>query len=318
MQPLKYDEILENEGLDGIKKLFVGLLEPDWETNPIKEVLAKADGSLVTSFVEEGTLFFKSKTSIYSDQADGARQIIQDIDHEALRARLIELYEAGFSVNFEYVGLNNRIVLIYEKRALVLLNVINRETGEYVPYSEVYKDPVLRPYLIERFDAPEPAETEDWIQTVRDDFNIEGYVFATAEGQYIKIKTDWYVALHATKASIESDKNLFQAITNSSADDLKSLFSDEYSLNKINAFEKAYIDYLNTSINTITVLTNKLSGKDRKNYAIDAQSSLSQSDQMYLFGLVMKSFDQEIELEDLTASLTDIFNKYYIKFIPEV
>lgn len=157
----------------------------------------------------------------------------------------------------------------------------------------------------------------EWIDEVRSAVDIEGYVFRLSTGQFIKIKTDWYVALHSTKSSIESSKNLFQAVTYSSTDDLKSLFSDEYSIKKINDFETAYYDFLNDSINIIQEVSKKYSGQDRKQYAIGAQSDLSQSNKLYLFGIVMKGFDTNIELDDMTSQLTTIFNKYYENFIPE-
>lgn len=289
----------------------------NFEETPIVGVYDKADGSLVTAFVENNDVYFKSKASIYSTQADMARQVILDYDHQDLKERLKELYNNGYSANFEYVGIDNRIVLIYPTRQLILLNVIHRETGEYVDFSELYKDPILRKYLVASYDAPTASYTDEWVDSVRSATDIEGYVFRLSNGQLIKIKTDWYVALHATKASIESNKNLFEAVTYSSADDLKSLFSDDYSIKKINAFETAYYDFLNDSINIIQSLFKKYSGQDRKQYAIGAQGELSQSNKLYLFGLVMKGFDVNIELDDMTSQLTTIFNKYYENFIPE-
>ncbi|MFT2622132.1 RNA ligase, T4 RnlA family, partial [Escherichia coli] len=75
---------------------------------------------------------FKSKTSIKSEQAVEASAMLASIEHLDLAEALIDLAKDGFTANFEYCSPQNRIVLSYPKKMLVLLNVRENDTGEYV------------------------------------------------------------------------------------------------------------------------------------------------------------------------------------------
>lgn len=274
----------------------------------------KADGSLISTFVDKGTLFTKSKTSVSSEQALAANSIFNDIEHENLYNRALELAQAGFTLNFEYVSPSNRIVLPYEQKALILLNIRENETGEYVQWTDIYKDPVLRPYLV----SPAVIDTTDtkWVDEVRATEGIEGYVFVMEDGLKFKLKTDWYVALHRTKDSITKNEALFEAVVAGGSDDLRSLFeADQWALTKIEVFEKVYLDYLRTSISTLTSLYEELKGKDRKTFAVTAQTKLK--DAPYLFGVLMKAFEKGIDTETIVDTLGQVFLKNYKTFVPE-
>ena len=119
------------------------------DLNDVDYILTKEDGSLVSTYLDGDEILFKSKGSIKSEQALMANGILMNINHHRLRDRLKELAEDGFTANFEFVAPTNRIVLAYQEMKIILLNVRENETGEYISYDDIYKDAILRPYLVE-------------------------------------------------------------------------------------------------------------------------------------------------------------------------
>lgn len=274
----------------------------------------KADGSLISTYADNGILCAKSKTSVISEQAIAANAILSDIDHEPLYKRALELAEAGFTLNFEYVAPDNRIVLPYDRKALILLNIRDNETGEYVSHKDIIADAVLRPYFVKVFTGL--TDVEDDINRIRAVEGIEGYVFVMEDGLKFKLKTDWYVALHRTKDSITKNESLFEAVVSGGSDDLRSLFeADPWALTKIETFEKIYLTYLRTSIDTLNDLYKELAGKDRKTFATTAQVRLK--DSPYLFGVLMKAFEKGIDMETIVPTLGTVFIKNFKAFVPE-
>lgn len=273
----------------------------------------KADGSLVSTFVDKDILFMKSKTSVSSDQAVAATSMLNDIVNEDLRKRAIELAKSGFTLNFEFVSPTNRIVLPYSEKALILLNVRENDTGEYVSYNDLYKDPVLRKYLVS---VTKGNITDKDVQDIREMEGVEGFVFEMADHTKFKLKTDWYVALHRTKDSITKNSALFEAVVQGGSDDLRSMFeSDSWALAKIAAFESIYLNYLRESISRLNDTYDSLKGTDRRTFATTAQAKFK--DVPYLFSVLMKAYDKGIDQTTLVDRLGEVFIKNYKLFIPK-
>lgn len=288
----------------------------------IDYLMTKADGSLISTFLDKGFLYTKSKTSMYSSQALAANAIINDPANVRLHDKLVEIASEGFTVNMEYCAPDNRIVLPYQEPQLIILNVRNNETGEYLPYDTLFSIPVLRPYLVQKFttdngqdDEWTKEQAELWVQTIRDMTDIEGYVVRMKDGLHFKLKTDWYVALHRTKDTITSNKDLFAAVVNAASDDLRSLFEgDEYSLAKIEAFEDVYAETFKRQFNLITKTYEKLRFMDRREFAIQGQADLANDRE--LFSILMKLYQVGMNHDVITNGINDMFLKYVDRHIP--
>lgn len=276
----------------------------------------KMDGSLISTYVDGGVLQTKSKMSISSQQAVESYQLFLDIERADLRARCLELANAGFTCNFEYISPTNRVVIAYGTRELVLLNVRNNETGEYVPYSEIKKDPVLRKYLVGSFiNGKEDFEESDIPELMAKE-DIEGYVFLLDSGQRFKLKTYWYSNLHRVKNTVSNNKALFSVVVGNGIDDIKSLFDDEYSINKINAFEKAFLTYLKESINQLLEFRSTRAGYSRKDYAIEGQTIFKDLGRIELFSIAMQLFTGELDSESMVDEINNVFIKHCQKYVP--
>lgn len=159
----------------------------------IKYITNKEDGSLI-AFMElpNGEVFAKTIGSFSNEQVDAAMSIYNS--DEKLQSFIKVLHAVDCTPLFEYVSLDNRIVLKYGNPELRFLGVRNNETGDYLNHSalmiespvkcaEVYRDKTLR-------------ELIELSKTVEDK---EGWVVEFEDGQMIKVKTTWYFKLHSLR-----------------------------------------------------------------------------------------------------------------------
>ncbi|AFL47693.1 RNA ligase and tail fiber protein attachment catalyst [Acinetobacter phage ZZ1] len=286
----------------------------DLDLSTIEYGMDKVDGSLVSSYIDKGDLYLKSKASITSTQAIEATNLLWAIQYKHLRARVLELAEAGYTCNFEYVAPNNRIVIAYPERALILLNIRNNETGEYVPYREIQADAALRPFLVDAI-IPQ-GDPDEVIEEIRSMQNTEGYVFVMKSGLQFKLKTAWYSNLHRVKDTLNNNEGLFQVVVEGGSDDIKSLFDDELSKAKIEKFENIFFTYLNTAITELTRFHDSHKGVERKDYAIDAQTYFKNLNMFELFGVSMLLYTGKISIEDMVKEINKVFLKNFGRFVP--
>lgn len=292
------------------------------DLSTIDHFMSKEDGSLISTYHDNGVLQVKSKGSIRSSQAVESYQIFLDIDHAPLRERCRKLAVDGYTCNFEYVSPTNRIVLAYKEKALILLNVRHNETGEYVPHSELIKDPVLRKYVVGAWSMDDPlndgySTPEEMVEQIRGLTTVEGYVFVLESGLRFKLKTHWYSNLHRVKDTINNNEALFEVVVSNGTDDIKSMFDDEFSLNKINQFEKIFIEYLKESIHHLNEFNAEYAGKDRKDYAVNAQINFQKLGKFELFGIAMQLFTGRLDSESMVNEINKVFIKNCKNYIPE-
>lgn len=283
-------------------------LTMDINMDEVALVMTKADGSLVSTYMDQTNIAFKSKGSIKSSQAAEALQVFKQEHRIAFRERVTEITEAGYTCNMEYVAPTNRIVLPYQERDLILLNVRHNETGEYIPYRDLFKDAALRPFLVEAYD---PAT----IENVRDMKEIEGFVYELADGRKFKVKTEWYCALHHTKDSVNNNQRLFEVVVAGGADDVIAMFTgDDYAREKVNAFTIAHLDYLSNTLGLLLDAQKQLAGKDRREFAIKGQELCKPYPG--LFSVLMNTYQRPQETEQTIAQINNVFLKNHKLYIP--
>lgn len=281
------------------------------------QLMDKADGSLVSSYLDKGYLFLKSKTAVMSDQAQKATALLNSPKYENLHSTIKLYSQAGYTVNMEYVGPNNRIVLGYEEEKLIVLNIRHNETGEYAPASDLFASGSLRPHVVTQYRLPDwkNISPDEWEANIRAQTEIEGVIGVLSDGKMFKLKTDWYSALHRTKDSINNNKALFQSIKERASDDLRGLFADDQvSLTKLEAFESAYIDTVAKYHKMCADVWYALQGKDRRTFAIEAQTMLK--DNRYLFTVVMQQYGRDWDGELAVEKIEEHIIKEYAKYVP--
>lgn len=264
----------------------------------ISIIMDKADGSLISTWIDQyGKLQLKSKTSLGSDQVKMAWRVVKEDPgvtfsggHMGFEELLLECTTNGVTVNMEYVGPDNQIVVGYAEPGLRVLNWRDRETGEY-EFAMHYWD--QHPFFI--WSAGSMPVGFD-IKSLDDKQGIEGVVVVLQSGEWFKLKTPWYAALHKTKDSINSKRKLFECVISEASDDLKALFhADPISIQKIVDMEVKIAPVYKAAIKSVEDYFAANKTLDRKSYAIKGQQDLPRE----LFSLAMtKYLGKEVDYKE--------------------
>lgn len=296
--PKKFFNLFENPFTEDIKDDQVGL------------AFKKEDGSLISSFIDKGELFLKSKGSLFSQQVLDSQKWLYDERRKPLLECLKWYAENGITINMEWVSPDNRVVLTYEEPRLIILNARHNITGEYIDLEDLVKDQTINQYMVDNH----PFETiNELIEEVQELKDQEGYVVYNSKGAepVFKIKCPWYVHLHSVKSSVSSDKNLWEAVAEGVSDDIKALFeTDKASLDRIAKFESIYKKQFSFVYKTAIDIYNKLRGNSRKDYAIESQTILNEIGYPQLFNIVMRLY-----LNGPDESIVDLIKDHLVKFI---
>ncbi len=296
--PKKFFNLFENPFTEDIKDDQVGL------------AFKKEDGSLISSFIDKGEVFLKSKGSLFSQQVLDAQKWLYDERRKPLLECLKWYAENGITINMEWVSPDNRVVLTYEESRLIILNARHNITGEYIDLEDLVKDQTINQYMVDNH----PFETiNELIEEVQELKDQEGYVVYDSKGAepVFKIKCPLYVHLHSVKSSVSSDKNLWEAVAEGVSDDIKALFeTDKASLDRIAKFESIYKKQFSFVYKTAIDIYNKLRGNSRKDYAIESQSILNEIGYPQLFNIIMRLY-----LNGPDESIVDLIKEHLVKFI---
>lgn len=265
----------------------------------IELIMDKCDGSLISTYADhEGQLQLKSKTSLSSDQVRMAWNVVNA--DPALKEILTEIARHGYAtVNMEYLGPDNRIVIGYEKPHLRVLNTRAIESGEYDIAMHYWDQHPL-------FDWAAGSMSVGFdLKTLDDATGIEGVVVVLRSGEWFKHKTPWYAALHKTKDSINSKRKLFECVVTEASDDLKAMFYDDaVAMKLINEMEALIIPKFDRFIRIVEDFYNANKTLDRKSYAIKGQQDLIRE----LFGLVMtKYLGREVDYKEWAIKHIELF-----------
>ena len=178
--------------------------------------LEKLDGSMVAPFIRGGFARWATKMSEEEVAARAAKHVESRPRYTQLA---MDLCSDGLTPIFEWCSRKDRIVLDYPEDKLVLLAIREIESGEYLPVENViataghYGVPVVGA----RLESPE---------AIRAKTDMEGIVVRFQDGHLLKIKSEWYLTLHKAKESIAHEKNVWKAVLESRADDLRPILPD--------------------------------------------------------------------------------------------
>jgi RNA ligase len=107
------------------------------------------------------------------------------------------MFDRGYTYLFEIIYPQNRIVVDYKgNEGLVLLGIVNTETGEEIPNSQPFL-PVPKLY-------PHNTPRDELRALVPNDGSAEGLVVRFEGGQRVKVKTEEYVRLHRLLTGVSS------------------------------------------------------------------------------------------------------------------
>jgi RNA ligase len=182
----------------------------------------------------------------------------------------------GYTPIFEYVGPDNRIVVRYDKPAVILTALRRTKSGEYMTYDSMKQlaeeagIPVVRAWGVSTSDL------QSFLHYARNLEDIEGFVVRWEDGTMCKIKADAYVRQHRSKDALTSEKNVLALVLNGEEDDLLPILVaddakalQDYAQDVREAMKRwsyGFVDY-------VTFAKNKY-GDDRKAFALEVVPKL--------------------------------------------
>jgi T4 RnlA family RNA ligase len=257
----------------------------DVDLTDVESISNKSDGSLISTYLHKGELRLKSKGSTASTQAEDAMKWLDLPEQADLKRNLLTYVDSGYTVNMEWVGPSNRIVLGYLTHKLIILNIRDNLNGSYFApsiFSECIKEHMDPPVDLKGMSLP------DFVNQIPDmQEDIEGFVVKLNSGLWFKCKTKKYLALHHCKDSVNNPRRLFEVIVNEGIDDIRSMFyTDALLMKQIDDMQTIVDNIFNTMVTIVEVFYDKNKELDRKDFAIKAQAEVPK---LY-FGLVMQLY----------------------------
>ncbi len=178
------------------------------------DVYEKMDGSLGILYWLDGKACMASRGSFTSEQAEKAEQMLYRKYADAI-AQL----DPAVTYLFEIIYPQNRIVVDYgAQEALVLLAMIDTETGKELPLADIGFP------LVKRYDGLNDLQKLKALETD----NKEGFVVKFKNGYRLKIKFDEYVRIHRIITQV-SNVNIWEYLkTGQNMDELLDRVPDEF------------------------------------------------------------------------------------------
>jgi T4 RnlA family RNA ligase len=184
------------------------------------------DGSLILVGFIEGKIVAKSKTSINSDHAKKAQELIDK--NQKLQRFIFTCHNEGFTPVFELCGPGEfKIVLNYAENELVFLGYVNKLTANVLNSAESTDENFKNLSGIRRAKIYDFSWAELQIIQEESDAKIEGFVVRMDNGEFVKCKVNAYKNLHFLKDNISNNSNLIPLIVNDNLDDLIGAFQDD-------------------------------------------------------------------------------------------
>lgn len=234
----------------------------------IDNIYSKEDGSVI-SFIKlpNGRISAKTKMSFEADQALGANLVYSE--NSKLKSFIDFTLNNDITAIFEYVAPDNRVVLKYYERDLILLRLRDNNTGEYLNLGDFY----------DKLEGISVADKINYtlgelINLAKTETDIEGWVVQFIGGKMIKIKTEWYFSLHhLITEDIHRENLLIGHILDENIDDILSKIdlNDTSTIDRINYITEVVQKWIKLkilSVNETYLIYEKLGRKEfGKNYS---------------------------------------------------
>ena len=193
-----YKELEWREDIDkNTKKLS------EWDKGQYT-VIEKLDGSLAIVSQYEDEILYTSSDSLQGKFPHMFKSWF-DKNLTPRQKRNLKSLTKTYTLMFEYIGPNNRIVVPYKKTQMILHGVINTETGEEL-FDEAPFNKIAEDIGVGTANRMGQIELETLMRVKKQDFTdnlLEGFVIRFDSGKRLKIKMDYYVELHRLKQAEE-------------------------------------------------------------------------------------------------------------------
>lgn len=126
---------------------------------------------------------------------------------------------------FEYMSPENRVVIAYSERELVLTGMRCMKTGEYILHGNLkYIAEFCRIPIVHAYESIKPEDYSNFVKSVSDLHNDEGVVIRFESGNMnhhmVKLKSEEYVKLHKAVDQLKWTHDVIQLIVSGLIDDV--------------------------------------------------------------------------------------------------
>lgn len=243
------------------EKEFTQAANVDW--NRPHAVLEKLDGSMITPLMLGNILHWATKMGVTDVSAKAEAFVEKNPNYAYFATKCIG---AGYTPIFEFISPDNRIVMPYTEPNLILLAIRCNTTGEYIL-------PGLMASFADPFNIPVVQEYKGSLDDLKDQIGMEGVVVRFYDGHMIKIKTEWYVAIHKAKENILHEKNVIKLILEEKLDDIVANLPDD-DKKRLLDYKEALTGAIDRYEKFLHGILMSAHGMDRKTFALDVAAGL--------------------------------------------
>jgi len=245
----------------------------EWDTidniwkEKIESITNKLDGSLIMVWkMPDWEIIAKTKTTIFNDQSIKSKYIIDN--NPNLKKFINDLIDKWLYPLFEYIWIDNKIVVTYPERDLTLLAIRDSLTWEYLEFEDVIS--IYEEYQVETGITQFYNLTLDEVLNKKEfDEWYEWFVINYKNGNKLKVKLNSYVELHYKRDSLNNIKKMANMVLDEDLDDLRWVYEkDKIVLSYINIVEKVILTIYREFILKVENIFEETKHMDRKEFAI--------------------------------------------------
>lgn len=182
---------------------FYGHINDDSEY----KIFEKLDGSIISSFIHEDKLRFKSNNSLKNEHIDAAVKYISE--NPSFKNTIEDITRQGFTITFELTSPNFKIVIPYKSIKLTILAIRSVKNGVYWDYEEI----------IDIFGENHVVKQCHYdLESIKEIKCIEGFVILYENMLRVKYKTNWY--LEKEKKPSNFGKKVIDLLESNSIDNM--------------------------------------------------------------------------------------------------
>jgi RNA ligase len=191
-------------------------------------ILEKLDGSFIRPLWHDYQIRWGTKAGL-TDVAAQAEEFVKrtrgNFGYESLAN---ECFKEDWTPVFEWCSRKQRIVVDYPEDRLILTACRHNRFGEYLPYHEMVElaDQFMVPVVQTIYDSS-VDDINAFVAKVREYKEGEGCVIRFVDGHMLKLKTDYYIAIHRAKDALSSERKIVGVIMEGGLDDLKAVLNEE-------------------------------------------------------------------------------------------
>lgn len=226
-------------------------------------VLNKLDGSMVRPIPLPSGIRWGTKMGVTDVSIKCEQYISQHPRYNAFAGMCIDRNSTAI---FEFISPDNRIVLPYQTEDCILLAIRENNTGRYLSVESLN-------LVATQYDIPVVQTVNNPLDQIASMQDIEGVVVRFDNGHMIKIKSEWYVAIHNAKENLLFEKNVIKLILEDKLDDILPNLPDS-DVQRMLEYKENLLNNIDRNVMLCQEALNEGKDQDKKHFAVNIAPKL--------------------------------------------